>query len=91
MHLDDVKSGALAEVGEEFFATVGADELYFFVGDDFVAVTFGKAQCFEEPNEEYDKKIGGDKSSVGGGETGAIDDVMNGDLDGFTVAYLKMQ
>ena len=26
-----------------------------------------------------------------GYETGAIDDVMNGDLDGFTVAYLKMQ
>ena len=24
-------------------------------------------------------------------ETGAIDDVMNGNLDGFTVAYLKMQ
>ncbi len=26
-----------------------------------------------------------------GYETGAIDDVMNGNLDGFTVAYLKMQ
>ena len=26
-----------------------------------------------------------------GYETGAIDDVMNGALDGFTVAYLKMQ
>ena len=26
-----------------------------------------------------------------GYETGEIDDVMNGNLDGFTVAYLKMQ